>query len=125
MKHPASPTSTPDFPFMPTGTEGAFNPVQQEQAMWRAVIVQALMDAACGSRKYEATQARHEALVWLRGTSHDFATVCYYAGFEPEFVRVLVKKAMEKGCQWRALPGEGKRIRASRAKAVRKAGQRR
>lgn len=125
MKHPATPTSTPDFSLFATGTGESFNPVQQEQAMWRAVIVQALMDAACGSRKYEAQQARSEALIWLRGTSHDFATVCYYAGFEPEFVRVLVKKAIDSGCQWRALPGEGKRIRASRAKAARKAGQRR
>lgn len=105
--------------------EGAYNPVGQEQAMWRAVIVQALMDAACGSQKYEAQQARQEALVWLRGTSQDFATVCYYAGFEPEFVRKMVRQALENGCQWRALPGEGKRVRRTRPRSPQRAQQRR
>lgn len=101
------------------------NPVQQEQAMWRAVIVQALMDAACGSQKYEAQQARNEALIWLRGTSQDFATVCYYAGYEPDFVRRMVKKSLDEGCRWRALPGEGKRLRHSRPRTERTARHRR
>ena len=103
-----------------------YNAVGQEQAMWRAVVVQALMDAACGSQKYEAAQARNEALIWLRGTSQDFATVCYYAGFEPEFVRRMVRNSLENGCQWRALPGEGKRVRHTRPRSVkRRASQRR
>lgn len=105
--------------------EGPVNPVAQEQAMWRAVIVQALMDASCGSQKYEAAQARREALVWLRGTSQDFATVCYYAGFEPEFVRKMVKRSLDHGCQWRALPGEGTRVRQGRPSRSGKAKQRR
>ncbi len=105
--------------------ESSISPVAQEQSMWRAVIVQALMDAACGSKKYEAQQARNEALIWLRGTSQDFATVCYYAGYEPEFVRKMVQRALENGCQWRALPGEGKRVRRTRPKGNKTARQRR
>lgn len=107
------------------GDAEPFTPVCDEQALWRAVIVQALMDAACGSEKHEAVKARDEALIWLRGTSEDFATVCYYAGYEPEFVRMLVKKALEKNCQWRALPGEGTRIRHTRQRSTQKAKQRR
>lgn len=109
----------------PSEDTEAFNPVHAEQALWRAVIVQALMDAASGSDKYEAAQARNEAVIWLRGSSADFATVCYYAGYDPEFVRMMVKKALENGCRWRALPGEGTRIRHGRPPARQKARQRR
>ena len=61
-----------------------YDPVYGERAVWRAVIVQALMDAACQSKKKESLQARQESLIWLRGNSIDFATVCYHAGFEPD-----------------------------------------
>ncbi len=105
--------------------DAPYNPVVSQQALWRAVIVQALMDAACGSKKYEAIQARQEALIWLRGNSRDFATVCYYAGFEPEFVRMMVKKSLENGCKWRALPGEGKRKRSHRTTSGQQARHRR
>lgn len=98
---------------------------QQERALWRAVIVQALMDAACGSKKYEAEQARNEAINWLRGGSQDFATVCYYAGFEPDCVRRMAERSLEGGCHWRALPGKGTRKRPERRKSERRATQRR
>ncbi len=138
LSNPSLPTAFPHASHNPVGSvdptssympytsmnEGPSNPVAQEQALWRAVIVQALMDASCGSQKYEAIQARNEALIWLRGTSQDFSTVCYYAGFEPEFVRKMIKRSLENGCQWRALPGEGTRSRA-RTRCEHKARQRR
>lgn len=85
----------------------AYNPVQHEQAMWRAVIVQALMDAASTSAKAEPDVWRREARVWLRGNTSDFYTVCYHAGLEPDFVREMAATALENGCNWRALPGQG------------------
>ncbi len=109
----------------PQLADGPYNPSRNEQAMWRAVIVQALMDAACGSKKQEAQQARTEALIWLRGNSRDFVTVCLYAGFEPEYVRMMIKRALERGCTWRALPGEGSRPRERTRKTSRRASQRR
>jgi hypothetical protein len=84
-----------------------FDPVRGERAVWRAVIVQALMDASCQSKKKESQQAREESLVWLRGRSVDFATVCYYAGFEPEYVRRMIRGCLERNCAWRAAPGTG------------------
>lgn len=100
--------------------------VRGERALWRAVIAQALMDAACGSKKPELVQCKQEALVWLRGTSRDFATVAHHAGFEPEYLRRLVLDALAANCQWRALPGEGTRKHLHRVKKTdRKAGQRR
>ena len=83
------------------------NPVDSEQAVWRSVIVQALMDASSNSRKKENLQWKEEALVWLRGTTQDFLTVCHYAGFEPEFVREMAKRALQRECLWRAAPGTG------------------
>ena len=102
-----------------------YNTARREQALWRAVIVQALMDASCGSKKQEAQQAKQEAIVWLRGNSKDFMTVCYYAGFEPDYVRRMVRDALERGCQWRALPGQGKRKRPLLRPRARCPGQRR
>lgn len=100
--------------------------IRGERALWRAVIAQALMDAACGSKKPELMQHKQEALVWLRGTSRDFATVAHHAGFEPEYLRKLVSDALAANCQWRALPGEGTRKHPHRIrKTDKKPGQRR
>ncbi len=94
--------------------------------MWRAVIVQALMDAACGSKKPEELQSKQEALVWLRGTSRDFITVANHAGFEPEYLRTMVTRALQNNCNWRAMPGHGTRQQVNRTrKTDRKPGQRR
>jgi hypothetical protein len=84
-----------------------YDPVRGERGVWRAVILQALMDAACMSHKKENIQAREEALIWLRGTSQDFYTVCHHAGFEPEYVRRMVRACLERNCSWRAAPGTG------------------
>lgn len=86
---------------------GGYNPVQHEQAMWRAVIVQSLMDAASTSKKPELLVWKREAEVWLRGNTSDFYTVCYYAGLEPDFVREMAATALKNGCVWRASPGAG------------------
>ena len=75
-----------------------------EQGVWRAVIVQALMDASSNSAKKENIQVKEEALVWLRGKSTDFASVCHYAGFEPSFVKEMARQALLRNCVWRAAP---------------------
>jgi hypothetical protein len=40
-----------------------YNSVMSEQALWRAVIAQALMDASSNSKKQENLQAKEEALI--------------------------------------------------------------
>lgn len=94
------------------------NPVQSEEGIWRSVIVQALMDASSNSAKKENLQWKEEALIWLRGTSKDFLTVCEYAGFEPEFVREMAKKALERECIWRAAPGTGQKSLKNRERGI-------
>lgn len=85
-----------------------YNHSDSEQGVWRAVIVQALMDASTNSAKKENLQAKSEALVWLRGNSIDFASVCQFAGFEPEFVKDMAKQALQRNCVWRAAPNSKK-----------------
>ncbi len=79
-----------------------FNPVRAEQALWRAVITQALMDAASKSKKMEAKYEKSQALCWLTGFSEDFKTVCELANLAPDYVRRSSIAALERDCKWRA-----------------------
>lgn len=72
------------------------NPTRHEQALWRAVITQMLTDAFSNSHKAEAQQHKREAMVWLRGNSRDFRTVCDYAGFDPDYIRQHVRHLMKR-----------------------------
>lgn len=90
-------------------SDGPYNHTAGEQALWRAVIVQALMDAASLSHKAENLNHRREALIWLRGRSEDFHRVCHYAGLDPDCTREMIRGALERGCAWRVAPGMGER----------------
>ena len=83
-----------------------------EQSIWRAVITQALMDAASQSRKSEAKRSRSDALHWLLSDSHDFEVVCDNAGFDPGYIRRRAKEALARGCEWRLPNGQGWRTQA-------------
>ena len=96
-----------DFNQISVDTDAAFNPVRGEQALWQAVITQALMDAASGSSKAEAQQDKMQAIRWLMGGSDDFISVCHHAGMDPEFVQQKVREALARNCRWRAEPGQG------------------
>lgn len=86
-----------------------------EPALWRAVITQALMDAASQSRKTDAQRSRHDALNWLLSNDSDLETVCDNAGLDPDYVRTKARAALARGCQWRLPVGEGWRARAREA----------
>lgn len=118
LKPSASPASgLGRNPYDPSLAE-PHNGVAHEQALWRAVIVQALMDASSNSKKKENLQSKEEALVWLRGTSRDFVAVCHHAGFEPEFVREMARRALSRECVWRAAPGTGEKAQKNRELGV-------
>lgn len=86
-----------------------------EPGLWRAVITQALVDAASKSRKSEAKRSRNDALTWLLGNDRDFEAVCDHAGFDPSYVRRRAKEALARGCHWRLPNGQGWRTQARRA----------
>ncbi len=86
-------------------TSGSF--ADHEQSIWRAVITQALMDAASQSRKSEARRSRSDALNWLLSDSRDFEVVCDNAGFDPGYIRRRAREALARGCEWRLPNGQG------------------
>lgn len=79
----------------------------REPSLWRAVITQALMDAASQSQKPEAHKHRHDAIEWLRGDSEDFMSVCEYADLDPAYIREQAALALARGCVWRLPAGLG------------------
>jgi hypothetical protein len=81
-----------------------------EPALWKAVITQALMDAASNSAKSEAKKHRREALEWLLGESSDFESVCDHAGLDPAYVRRRAREALARNCAWRLPAGHGWRV---------------
>lgn len=83
-----------------------------ESSLWRAVITQALMDAASRSKKPEAVRHRQEALEWLLGITQDFETVCENAGLDPDYVRTEARAALGRGFMWRLPAGQGWRTKA-------------
>lgn len=83
-----------------------------EPGLWRAVITQALMDAASNSRKSEAKRSRREALHWLLGDTPDFEAVCDNAGLDPDYVRSRARAALQRGFTWRLPAGQDWRTQA-------------
>lgn len=85
----------------PFETKEIPNILRGEQALWRAVITQALMDAASQSSKMEACYEKRQATCWLTGYGEDFKTVCDLANFPPDYVRERAARALARNCQWR------------------------
>lgn len=71
--------------------------VEPEERLWRGVLVDAIEDAGSKSQERKPSVYKCEAHSWILSNTTDFATVCYYAGFEPEHVIDRYKLAVEKG----------------------------
>ncbi len=78
-----------------------------EPSLWKAVITQALMDAASNSHKDDAGRAKRDAIAWLLNDSPDFEYVCDNAGLDPSYVRRKAIEALGRNCRWRLPAGEG------------------
>lgn len=81
-----------------------------ETALWRAVIEQAILDAAkihkCTARTRSRERlARYAALDWLENGGEDFGVVCNFAGLDLNAVRERAVGAVEfsklKRWRWR------------------------
>lgn len=116
---PASSGNSHPTPLYDSSTDahnhGSF--ADHEPGLWRAVITQALMDAASQSRKSEARRSRHDALHWLLHEGTDFEAVCDHAGLNPDYVRSRARQALARGCQWRLPTGQGWRTAKAREAA--------
>lgn len=57
-----------------------------EIALWKAVILQALIDLQSNSKKKIANTYRIKALMWFNLKNEEFLQVCNWAGLDPLYV---------------------------------------
>lgn len=69
------------------------------KAMFRAVIMQALLDSVNNSKRTEDRIAKQEALEWFDIDSNDFVTVCQFADWNPVWVINEARQAISRGCK--------------------------
>lgn len=83
----------------------------REVSLWKAVILQALLDAGSNSSTKYMVKAKREALQWLFGNSIDFEDVCCMCDLDPRYVRRKVAYARSSDFTWRLPTGEGWRAK--------------
>ncbi len=66
-----------------------------EIALWKAVILQALVDLQSNSKKKIANTYRIKALMWFNLKNEDFIQVCNWAGLDPAYVYQRARKVKE------------------------------
>lgn len=86
-----------------------FSSAIEERAFYRAILLQAILDAKNESWKPEMRRAKKEAIEWLRG-GRGFETVCDRAGYDPSYVQRKLKEAQVRGYSWRLPAGQGWRV---------------
>jgi hypothetical protein len=89
--------------------DGPFNSARSEQALWRAVITQAMVDATSQNSRRETLFQKMEAIQWLVGGCDDFLEVCQRAELHPDYVRIRAKKALANPGFWRTEAGMSER----------------
>ena len=68
-----------------------------ELKLWRAVLGLAADDAI--KDKYKFNEGRNmidQARSWFLRPTSNFVTVCYYAGYDPVYIKYKMTKAIEK-----------------------------
>ena len=68
-----------------------------ELKLWRAVLGLAADDAIKDRYKFnEGRNMIDQARTWFLQPTSNFVTVCYYAGYDPGYIKYKMKKAKEK-----------------------------
>lgn len=68
------------------------------RALWRAIIMQAILDLTSNSSRTEEKLAKKQAESWLLGNSIDFLDVCRWAEYSPQRVRSKALMTIENCC---------------------------
>lgn len=63
-----------------------------EVRLYKAIIIQAIIDASNNSYESEARKAEIDAKIWLFGNSSDFYRTCFYADISPDHVMKIAKE---------------------------------
>lgn len=72
-----------------------------EVSLWRAVVMQALIDCHTMSKRTEDQRARRDGFSWFCKKNPDFIKVCEHANMEPDYVLRRAKDAILRGCAWK------------------------
>lgn len=75
--------------------------VKSEISVWKAVIMQALLDCGTFSKKSSDRIEKERATEWFSVKNKDFVYVCSNADLDPEYVVKKAKNAMKTYCKWR------------------------
>ena len=72
------------------------NHVNNEQKLWRHVILNAFEDCRIEAGDRRSSLNKTDAHFWI-AKSEDFDQICWWAGWEPDDVRYRYYKALRKG----------------------------
>jgi|GEM_PF-4311239 len=95
--------------------DSALEPLK-EQALWQAVILQAISDATHAPINQRTRKLKTQAIIWFSLTNKDFLCVCELAVLEPKYVINNVKKAIKRSAVIYRRKHHMKRLRNSRLK---------
>ncbi|WP_078400123.1 hypothetical protein [Ehrlichia ruminantium] len=62
------------------------------QAIWKAVILQAIIDSTSNYKRMENKIEKIKASNWFNDYSEDFVTVCHFAGYSALTVQTKAKR---------------------------------
>jgi hypothetical protein len=77
-------------------TETGVSYLRQNRSLWRAVILQAIIDILNNSSRTENKIAKIEAKQWVFQDNEHFSQICYLAGYTTQYVREKIMKIMRK-----------------------------
>lgn len=72
-----------------------------EKALWKAVIMQAVLDIMNTSKRTEHIVAKRDAISWFNLKNKSFLRVCDNADLKPAWVLKKVRFALENPKTWR------------------------
>ena len=65
------------------------------RSLWRAVILQSIIDATGDYKRTENVLEKHKATVWIEEMKDDFRLVCMLAGYDHHYVKNKAKSAIQ------------------------------
>jgi len=73
-----------------------FDPSRNIVSLFRAVIMQSLIDIVSNSKRTEDKLAKRDAIDWMQINNPDFNTVCLFANLSPKWVLQKAMDALER-----------------------------
>ncbi len=70
--------------------------IEHIESLWKAVILQAIIDATTNYKRKEYQLEKQKAISWLLKWNDDFITVCSMANCDPRYVRARAQAVLDK-----------------------------